>query len=106
MLRDWRFRNALNYAVDRQRLCAIAYDGLAQPGSTILPPGTWVNPDYHWQPPAGQAYTFDLAKAGQLLTAAGYPLKNGVRVNKQGKPIVLRLEAPGRQLRPSRPRPS
>ena len=51
------------------------------------------NPDYHWQPPASGAYAFDLAKAGQMLTAAGYPLKNGVRVNKQGKPIVLRLWA-------------
>ena len=28
-----------------------------------------------------------------MLDAAGYPLKNGVRVNKQGKPIVLRLWA-------------
>ena len=54
-------------------------------------PGT--NPDYHWQPPASEAYTFDIAKAGQMLTAAGYPLKNGVRLNKQGKPIVLRLQA-------------
>ena len=94
VLRDWKFRNALNYAVDRQKLCAIAYDGLAQPGTTILPPGTWVNPDYHWQPSASQAYTFDLAKAGQLLTAAGYPLKGGVRVDKQGKPISLNLAVP------------
>ena len=94
VLRDWRFRNALNYAVDRQRLCNIAYGGLAQPGSTILPPGTWANPDYHWQPASDQAYTFDLAKAGQMLTAAGYPLKNGVRINKQGKPIALRVEVP------------
>ena len=62
--------------------------------TTIITPNTWVNPDYHWQPPASEAYTFDLAKASQLLTAAGYPLKNGVRLNKQGKPIVLRLEAP------------
>ena len=58
----------------------------------MLLPGVWSNPDYHWQPPASQAYTFDLAKASQLLTAAGYPLKNGVRLNKQGKPIALRLE--------------
>ncbi len=94
VLRDWRFRNALNYAVDKQRLCELAYDGLALPGTTIVLPNTSVNPDYHWQPPASQAYTFDLAKANQLLTAAGYPLKNGVRLNKQGKPIVLRLETP------------
>ena len=93
VLRDWRFRNALNYAIDRQRLCTIAYSGLATPGTTIIPPHTFANPDYHWQPPAGQLYAFDLAKASQLLTAAGYPLVNGVRLNKQGKPIVLRLYA-------------
>ena len=47
---------------------------------------------------------FDLAKAGQMLTAAGYPLKNGVRVDKQGKPIKLRLWTPQRApTRASRP---
>ena len=91
VLRDARFRNALNYAIDRNRLCQLAYDGLAAPATTIAPPDTWTDPDYHWQPPADQNYTFDLAKANQLLAAAGYPLKNGVRLNKQGKPIVLRL---------------
>jgi peptide/nickel transport system substrate-binding protein len=93
VLRDPKFRQALNYAVDKQRLCELAYDGLAEPATTIILPHTYSNPDYHWQPPASQAYTFDLAKASQLLTAAGYPLKNGVRLNKQGKPIVLRLQA-------------
>ena len=93
VLRDWRFRNALNYAIDRERLCQLAYDGLAAPATTILPPDTWFNPDYHWQPPADELYSFNLAKASQLLTAAGYPLKDGVRLNKQGKPISLRLWA-------------
>jgi peptide/nickel transport system substrate-binding protein len=93
VLRDWSFRNALNYAIDRQRLCAIAYQGYATPGTTILPPNTWADPDYHWQPPADQLYTFDPARASRLLTAAGYPLHDGVRLNKQGKPIVLRLWA-------------
>ena len=65
VLRDWRFRNALNYAVDRQALCDIAYVGKASPGTTILPPGMWKDPDYHWEPAADQLYTFDLAKAGR-----------------------------------------
>jgi peptide/nickel transport system substrate-binding protein len=93
VLKDWRFRQALNYAIDRNRIVSVAYNGYAAPGTTILPPNTWRNPDYHWQPSASQAYTFNLAKAGQMLTSAGYPLKNGVRVDKQGKPITLRLWA-------------
>ena len=32
VLRDWRFRNALNYAIDKQRLCGLAYDGLRPAG--------------------------------------------------------------------------
>jgi peptide/nickel transport system substrate-binding protein len=50
-------------------------------------------PDWHWEPPADLRYGFDLQKADQLLTAAGYPLVDGKRVDKQGKPITLRLWA-------------
>ena len=94
VLRDWKFRNALNWAVDRQKLVSLAYDGNATPGSSLFEPDFY-DPalDWHWTPPAGEAYTFDLTKAGEALTAAGYPLVNGVRLNKQGKPIVLRLWA-------------
>jgi peptide/nickel transport system substrate-binding protein len=94
VLRDWKFRNALNYAINRQQLCAVAYSGLATPGTTIIPPNSFADPDYHWQPPADQAYAFDPTKAGQMLTAAGYPLRNGARLDKQGKPITLRLYSP------------
>jgi peptide/nickel transport system substrate-binding protein len=93
VLRDPAFRKALNYAVDRQALCNIAYGGLAEPGTTILPRNTWSNPDYHWQPPADQLYTFDLSKASQMLAAAGYKLVDGKRLDKTGKPISLRLWA-------------
>ena len=93
VLRDWRFRNALNYAINRPQIVSVAYQGLATPGYTVIPPNTFFDPDYHWQPPADQLYTFDLSEASRLLTAAGYPLVNGARVNKQGKPIVLRLYA-------------
>ena len=103
VLRDWKFRNALNWAIDRQKLVELAYDGYATPGSTLFEPNFY-DPklDWHWTPPASEAYTFDLQKASQLLTAAGYPLVNGVRLNKQGKPIVLRLwartESPSSQV--------
>ena len=38
-------------------------------------------------------YTYDPAKAAQVLDAAGYKLVNGVLVDHTGKPIVLRLFA-------------
>jgi len=91
VLKDWHFRQALQWAVDHNKIVQIAYGGLAQPADSVLVSHLWTDPDWHWTPPASEAYHFDLAKAGQMLTAAGYPLKNGVRLNKQGKPIVLRL---------------
>jgi peptide/nickel transport system substrate-binding protein len=66
---------------------------MAKPADTVITADYSRNPDWHWTPPADQAYTFNLAKAGQMLTAAGYPLKNGVRLDKTGKPITLRLFA-------------
>ena len=93
VLKDWRFRQALNYAVDKDKIDQIVYSGNAKPGVTPITTGYYKNPDWAWTPPAGQAYTFDLAKAGAMLTAAGYPLKNGARVDRQGKPIKLRLWA-------------
>ncbi|MFA4966403.1 MAG: ABC transporter substrate-binding protein [Thermoleophilia bacterium] len=94
VLRDPAFRGALDYAIDRERLAAIAWSGNAEPGTTIMPPDTWIDPDYHWEPPADQLYTFDLAKAGQMLDDAGYRDGdgNGVREYK-GKDIKLRLWA-------------
>jgi len=93
VLKDAKFRQALNWAVDKAKLVSIVYGGHAAPGTTVITPHYYKEPDWHWQPPADVLYGFDLAKAGQLLDAAGYPLKNGVRLDKQGKPISLRLWA-------------
>jgi peptide/nickel transport system substrate-binding protein len=92
VLRDVRFRQALQYAMDRNKVSALANRGLAPPGETMIPPHYYApSLDYHWEPTAAQRYSFDLKKAGDMLTAAGYPLVNGVRVDKHGKPIQLRL---------------
>jgi peptide/nickel transport system substrate-binding protein len=94
VLRDQRFRAALEYAVDRQQIVDVAYYSYAIPGYTFLPPGDFKDPDFSWQPPDGVRRDFDLAKANQLLDEAGYTDGdgNGIREYK-GKDIVLRLWA-------------
>jgi len=95
VLRDWRFRNALNYAVDKQRICTVAYDDHATPATTIIRSGYYpASLDWHWQPPADRVYGFDLAKANALLDAAGYGDSDGDGTRDHaGRPIALRLYA-------------
>jgi len=91
VLRDEKFRSALNWALDREKLASVAFNGFATVGSTLMPPDNWTDPDYHWQPPADQQYSFDLAKANRLLDEAGYKRgPDGLRQYK-GKPITLRF---------------
>ena len=96
VLRDAKFRVAIDYAIDRAKIASIAYGGYAWEGSTIISPKTWKNPDYHWQPPAGVKRTFDLEKAKSLLPMKrAYTDTNGDGVREyKGKPIKLRLWAP------------
>ena len=91
------FRRALQWAVDKDKIVAVAYGGHARAAehhhpARVLPQET----DYHWQPPEGDpdTYTFDLERAKQELDAAGYTDSdgNGIREYK-GKDIELRLYA-------------
>lgn len=94
VLKDYKFRQALQWAVDKQKLCDIAYGGFAKPADTVVTGDYYHNPDWHWTPPADQAYTFDLDKAKAALDAAGYKDTNGDGFRDyKGKPIELRLWA-------------
>jgi len=95
VLKDVAFRQALNWGIDRQRIVDLAWAGMGAPGSTIMTPDSWVDPDFHWQPPADQLFVYDPAKAKDLLDAAGYKDADGdgIREGKDGKPIELRLWA-------------
>jgi peptide/nickel transport system substrate-binding protein len=89
---DPKFRRALGYAVDRDRIVRTAFQGAGVPGTTVVPSqyGIW-----HWDPPKDLAFTFDLKKAGDLLDQAGYKKgADGKRTMPDGKPIgSLRLFA-------------
>ena len=94
VLKDVKFRQALNYAVDKQKIVDIVMMGYTTAGTTIIPPNYYHDPDWHWEPPADEAYTFDPEKAKQLLDAAGYKDTDGDGIREyKGKPIKLRLIA-------------
>jgi peptide/nickel transport system substrate-binding protein len=61
-------RQALNYAIDRTAIMKAADNGYGQPGSLVVTPG---QPGYGAA--LNQTYSYDPAKAKQLLTQAGYP---------------------------------
>ncbi len=60
-------RQALNYAIDRNALVKLAYQGDAVPGASFMP--------YHMQfyDDSIHPYPYDPAKAKNLLAQAGYP---------------------------------
>lgn len=66
-----KVRMALNYAVNKQALCKVAFNGFAVPATGLAPEGV----DYAKQ---FAAIPYDPKKARELLKEAGYP--NGFRV--------------------------
>lgn len=96
VLRDAAFRKALNYAIDKQKIADVAYSGLVEPATSMIPAGLYSSEcDYHWEPSADEKYTFDLDKAKAMLDAAGYKDSDGdgIREDKGGKDIKLGLLA-------------
>jgi peptide/nickel transport system substrate-binding protein len=89
VLLDKKFRSALNRAIDRQKITDVAFFGQADVGSTLIVPYS----QYHWEPAADQAYTYDPEAAKSQLDLAGYKDTDGdgFRETKDGKPLSLRL---------------
>ncbi len=97
VLQDPAFRSALQWAVDNDKIVAVAYQGHARAAETIIQPDFYPEEtDFHWQPPEGDpdTYTFDLERAGQELDAAGYTDADGNGIREyEGEDITLRLYA-------------
>jgi peptide/nickel transport system substrate-binding protein len=89
-LSDVAFRDALGYAIDKDKLVSTTLGGYGTPGSTIIPP-------FHtrWHVEPDRARKFDIEEAKRRLDAAGYKLDaNGKRLDKDNKVINLRLTWP------------
>jgi peptide/nickel transport system substrate-binding protein len=90
-LLDPKFRDALGYATDKPTLVERVLGGFGDPGDTVIPP---VLSDWHVTPTTPRTFNIELAK--QKLLDAGYPLDaaTGKRLDKEGKPINLRMYYP------------
>jgi peptide/nickel transport system substrate-binding protein len=66
-LADVRVRQALNYATNRSAIASALFSG-GRPTSELTVPG-----GYGYDPGVNDAYPYNVAKARQLLAAAGYP---------------------------------
>ncbi|MEU1351983.1 ABC transporter substrate-binding protein [Streptomyces sp. NPDC005775] len=87
-LLDQKVRQALFLSIDRKTIIDKVFQGHAVEGQGYIPPRF---SEYAWQPSASQSLAYDPAKAGQLLDQAGYELKGGKRVGKDGKALDLRI---------------
>ena len=67
-----KLRQALCWAVDRQRIVDDLYEGAAIPANCILPPGMKERDN------TIEGYGFDIEKASKLLAEAGYPGGKGL----------------------------
>jgi peptide/nickel transport system substrate-binding protein len=91
LLRDVRVRQAINWALDKPAIAAVAMNNLAPVGTSLLSP---VDTFFHWNVPPAEQYSYDPAKAEQILDDAGYKMgPDGIRVAPNGKPLKLRLAA-------------
>jgi peptide/nickel transport system substrate-binding protein len=89
-LLDPKFRDALGYAIDKDALVERVLGGFGDKGTTAVPP---ILSDWHVEPTTPR--TFDIELAKQKLEAAGYTTNSdGKRLDKEGKPIALRVIYP------------
>lgn len=85
---DLRFRQAVAYAIDKQTIINNVMNGLGYPQISAMSPAAKL-----FYNPSVNTYEFNLQKAKQLLTEAGYKDRNGDRIveDASGQPVEFDL---------------
>ncbi len=90
-LKDVELRRAIAQAIDSKTLVDKVWGGYATEAAGYIPP---VFKDFHWKPSGDEVRKFDLDAANKRLDDAGYKKgPDGIRLDKTGKPLNLRLLA-------------
>ena len=90
-LKDVKLRRAIAQAIDSKTLVDKVWGGYAEEAGGYIPPAF---KDFAWSPPEDKKRAFDLDAANKALDEAGYPKgPDGIRLDKQGQPLNLRLLA-------------
>jgi len=82
-LKDPKVRQALHFAIDKQKLVDEVQNGLAKPANgSIVPP---MYKDFFWEASGDKLVSFDVARANKILDDAGYKLgAEGIRTMPNG----------------------
>ncbi|MFC4851923.1 ABC transporter substrate-binding protein [Actinophytocola glycyrrhizae] len=88
-LKDIKLRQVIAQAIDTKTLVDKVWSGYATEAAGYIPP---MFSDFAWKPTGDQVRKFDLDAANKALDEAGYKKgSDGIRLDKQGKPLNLRL---------------
>jgi peptide/nickel transport system substrate-binding protein len=83
---DKRVRQALVYALDRAKMAQALFFGAATPADSVIPSVTWA-----YDPNVTPKYSFDKARAEQLLDEAGWRRDSSGNRQKDGIPFQFEL---------------
>lgn len=88
-LLDKSIRQAIDLAINKQKIVDMAYNGQGTVGTTLINLGDF----YHYEPTGEELRDFNTESANALLDAAGYIDSNGdgIRETKDGKPMEFEL---------------
>ena len=89
LLLDKNIRQAIELAINKQKIVDMAYNGQGTVGTTMINPGDF----YHYEPTADELRDYDVETAKALLEESGYTDTNGdgFRENAEGAPLEFDL---------------